>query len=183
MVLSMDPYKPINCHKCSAEQVCLNSAEKIQFCWFLCKQSHKMLKISWNWRFPKFPKIPTPSKFPKLSTESFQNSRKLSSPLHPYLSQMSLKNPFGKVLFLVTWLFLTKWKLVYWPSFWNDKCFQHFFRWFMIILGADYRLYRYGDYTDMVQVSCLNSLGKAIFRIRQPLCTNGSQKYLLHNKC
>ena len=60
------------------------SAEQIWFCCFLYKKSHKMLKISLNWKFPKFSKIANPSKFPKLSMESFQNSRKLSSPLHPY---------------------------------------------------------------------------------------------------
>ena len=33
-----------------------------------------------------------------------------------------------------------KWKLVYWPPFWNGKCFSICFCWFMVVLGV-YRAY------------------------------------------
>ena len=61
-----------------------------------------------------------------------------------------------------------KWKLVYWPLFWNVKYFELFCCWFTVVLGV-----------NMVQVPCQNSFGKTVVSLTpSPLCTNGSQKYL-----
>ena len=92
------------------------------------------------------------------------------------LSQISLKNSFGKMVFqiLVTWLF-TKRKFVYWPPFWNET--------FFIILFADICFF-FSVHTHMVQVSYRKFYGNVLknewVQVDLLHCAHGSEKYLRH---
>ena len=60
----------------------------------------------------------------------------------PNLSQISLKNSFGKVVFQILAEIENdaKWKSVIWPPFWNGTNILYFFSWNMVVINV----YTYG---------------------------------------
>ena len=61
----------------------------------------------------------------------------------PNLSQISLKNSFGKVIFRILAeieMTLAKWKSVIWPPFWNGTNILYFFSWNVVVTSV----YTYG---------------------------------------